>query len=123
MIIIIMSNLFTIIDQFRTEQCLISLERELDITTKKKRIAKLNKLISEIKPIDDKYDAKKALHEIYETYDKNKFKQPWKKLTRDQKIEKIKEYDNDYDSDEINNILENKKIKYNPSEELIEKIC
>lgn len=117
-----MSTLFTIIDKFRSDQQLVSLERELLTTKNEKRINKINKIISELNPEQENYDAKKTLNDIYDTYDKNKFKQPWKKLTKDQKIQKIKEYDSDLDSEDIINVIENKKVKYNYTDELIENI-
>jgi len=121
-----MSSLFIDIDRFRNNQYILSLNRELnDIKDKdkyKERINEIQEELTKLCPDKEKYDMMKSLNDVYDIYDKNKFKQPWRSLTREQKRQKIHEYDSDMSSKEINNVIDKKKVKYDPSNEEINDI-
>ena len=65
-----------------------------------------------------KVDSREVMNQVYDSYDKNKYKQAWRYLTKEQKVIKIKEYDSDMESNEIDESL-GKKVKYDAQNESI----
>lgn len=117
-----MSSIFLEIDKFRNNQKIISLDREIiDITDDNKK-DKLRKQVEELKP-KTFMSAQKLLDDMFKKIDDNQFKQNWRNLTSYQKEIKLKEFDSNMDTKQLNELKNcNKGVKYDPTKEKIIKI-
>ena len=118
-----MSSIFYEIDRFRNNQLIIKLERELVDITDEEIKKKLSQEIEGLKPKEKINTHRKALDDMFKSYDKNQFRQQWRYLTPDQKEIKLKEFNKDIDPVLLKELtLTNKGIKYDVHTEKIIKI-
>ncbi len=117
-----MSSIFLDIDKFRNNQKIISLEREINDASDDDRAEVLKQQLEELKP-KTRISAKQSLDDLFKKIDDNQYKQNWRYLTPYQKEIKLKEFDNDISSADLEELKNcNKGVKYDPVTEKVVKI-